>query len=91
VAHRQHDNFGCADDLVQRHIPGASERDDQFPLGWVLARLAGAEGRDRQPVLRRRLMASIAAWARSRSSVVWARSSKNSKRRSRSASAVGES
>lgn len=36
-------------------------------------------------------MASIAAWARSRSSVVSAGSSKKSKKRSRSASAVGDS
>ncbi len=32
----------------------ACERDDQFPLGWVLGRFAEAEGRDRQPVLNRR-------------------------------------
>jgi len=52
VAHRQHDNFRRADDLIQRHISGAPERDDQFPLGRVLGRFAEAEGRDRQPVLR---------------------------------------
>ncbi len=55
VAHCKHDNFRRADDLIQRHIPGASERDDQFPLGYVLGRFAKAEGRDSQPVLRRRL------------------------------------
>ena len=52
VAHRQHDNFRRADDLIQRHISGASERDDQFPLGRVLGRFAEAEGRDRQSVPR---------------------------------------
>src|SRR3954451_7786786 len=36
VANRQHDNFRRAGDLIQRHIPGSSERDDQFPLGRVL-------------------------------------------------------
>ena len=44
--------FSRADDLIQRHVSGASERDDQFPLGRVLGRFAEAEGRDRQPVLR---------------------------------------
>jgi hypothetical protein len=54
VAHRQHDDFRHADDFMQRDIPGGSERDDQFALGWVLGRFAEAEGRDRQPVQRGR-------------------------------------
>ena len=54
MAHRQHDDFRRTDDLIQRDIPGASERDDQFPLSWALGRFAEAEGRDRQPMLRRR-------------------------------------
>lgn len=54
VTHCQHHDFRRTDDLVQRDIPGPSERNDQFPLSWVAGRFAEAEGRDRQPVLRRR-------------------------------------
>jgi hypothetical protein len=54
VAYRQHDDFRRTDDLIQRDISGASERNDQFPLSGVPGRFAEAEGRDGKPVLRRR-------------------------------------
>ncbi len=54
LAYREHHDFRPTDDLMQRDIPTACERNDQFPLGWVLCRFAEAEGRDRQAMLRRR-------------------------------------
>ena len=50
VAHRQHDEFRRADDLVQRDLPSGAERNDSFALTWVVpGRFVKVEGRDRQP------------------------------------------
>ena len=50
VAHRQHDEFRRADDLVQRDLPSGAERNDSFALSWLVpGRFVKVEGRDRQP------------------------------------------
>lgn len=54
MPYRQDHDLRSADDLEQRDIPCAAERNDQLPLRRVTGGLAKAEWRHGQPVLRGR-------------------------------------